>query len=330
MTDYRQLLTDNDILIINKDLACAVGLNPSIFLRQLAFWLEVNEKTEKAAHFRDGRWWSFNTYEDWAENDFPFWSASSIRRHIETLEALGLVITTAEYNRLPIDNTKWYTIDYEAYDAFMEVWDALGRPKRANSNSLSGDYRAFLAQWEEVYQAPSVQSEQTSAQSEQTICSEWTDGLPTVSRPLPEESPKESPEESPEEPPGGGGNFSENKRPNLFTVYETHFGLMPEAAIKKLRGWLDEYPERWCEEALLIAKEDKARKPWAYAAAILERWYRDGYDGSEQARSAASSPDYAASLEEALRPRTAEEIDAEFRRNAAKYAGGKYADIIES
>lgn len=67
---------------------------------------------------------------------------------------------------------------------------------------------------------------------------------------------------------------------------------------------------------------------WAYIEGILKNWKAE--NGSEQAGSAASSPDYAASLEEALRPRTADEIDAEFRRNVAKYTGAQYADFIES
>ena len=42
----------------------------------------------------------------------PFWSESTIKRTIKSLEEQGYLLS-ANYNRLKMDKTKWYSIDYE-------------------------------------------------------------------------------------------------------------------------------------------------------------------------------------------------------------------------
>lgn len=43
---------------------------------------------------------------------FPFWSESTIKRGIATLEKMG-VLLSCNQNKASFDKTKWYTIDYE-------------------------------------------------------------------------------------------------------------------------------------------------------------------------------------------------------------------------
>ena len=133
-----QLLLDDYPLIILPSLAEKIGLNESIVLQQLHYWLK------KSDNVRDDYKWVYNTYEDW-NRQFPFWSVSTIRRTITKLENMELIII-GNYNKLKIDNTKWYRIDYE---------------KLAHMSR------------------PSVQNEQTT-------CSNWTDDLFKMNRPLPE------------------------------------------------------------------------------------------------------------------------------------------------
>src|SRR5699024_12648676 len=66
------------------------------------------------SHFEEGRYWVYNTYEGWQEQ-FPFWSVSTIKRTLVRLEESGLLIT-ANYNKMKIDRTKWYTVDYDKLD----------------------------------------------------------------------------------------------------------------------------------------------------------------------------------------------------------------------
>lgn len=100
------------------------GLNKAIFINQLNYWLEINEKADR--NFENGYYWVYNTYENWAENDFPFWSVDTVKRVITSLENSGVVIS-ANYNRMKMDKTKWYRIDYER---LQEIIDSVFCPEQ--------------------------------------------------------------------------------------------------------------------------------------------------------------------------------------------------------
>lgn len=108
--NFRELFIDKSkTLIINTDLALVLGdLNEAIVLNQLNYWLGINRKAGK--NFIDGRYWVYNSYSDWKANDFPYWSEKTIQRTFTRLENKGVVVS-ANYNKLAIDKTKWYTID---------------------------------------------------------------------------------------------------------------------------------------------------------------------------------------------------------------------------
>lgn len=108
--DFRELFIDKSkTLIINTDLALVLGdLNEAIVLNQLNYWLGINRKAGK--NFIDDRYWVYNSYSDWKANDFPYWSEKTIQRTFTRLENKGVVVS-ANYNKLAIDKTKWYTID---------------------------------------------------------------------------------------------------------------------------------------------------------------------------------------------------------------------------
>ena len=109
--EYRELFVDKSkTLIINTELAVILGdLNEAIVLNQLNYWLEINKRAEK--NFKDDNYWVFNTYTDWKNNDFPYWSEKTIQRVFTLLEKKG-VVKSSNYNQYAFDKTKWYTIDY--------------------------------------------------------------------------------------------------------------------------------------------------------------------------------------------------------------------------
>jgi hypothetical protein len=107
-----RLLLNEQPLLIMPQLACKLGLNESVILQQIHYWLGINEKANN--NFKDGKYWTFNSYEEW-QKQFPFWSISTIQRTISKLEKMGLLII-GNYNKLKIDRTKWYTINYEMLD----------------------------------------------------------------------------------------------------------------------------------------------------------------------------------------------------------------------
>ena len=100
--------------MILPTLAMAVGFNEGIILQQIHFWLKVKQSgnSESYAHsFRNGRWWVYNSVEEWREKQFPFWSKNTIQRALTSLREQGVVIV--EKLGKDYDRTNWYSIDYQ-------------------------------------------------------------------------------------------------------------------------------------------------------------------------------------------------------------------------
>ena len=77
-------------------------------------------------HLKEGRYWVYTTYDSWCEQ-FPFWSKSTVVRTFNKLEKEGL-IESKNYNKMKIDQTKWYTINYEKLDELSSVQLKKNRP----------------------------------------------------------------------------------------------------------------------------------------------------------------------------------------------------------
>ena len=99
-----KLLMDEKPLIVMPSLATKIGLNESIFLQQLHYWLD------KSTNVKEGYRWVYNTAKEW-QKQFPFWSVNTIRRVINSLKVQELVVID-NFNSLPIDKTSWYRINY--------------------------------------------------------------------------------------------------------------------------------------------------------------------------------------------------------------------------
>jgi hypothetical protein len=112
-TNNGELLIASKPLMVRPELAKQIGLNEAIFLQQLHCWL-----TSDLAKLIDERWWVYNTYTSWQEDNFPFWSLSTIKRVISKLKGLNLIITTSKYNKVKFDQTSWYSIDYSVLEKF--------------------------------------------------------------------------------------------------------------------------------------------------------------------------------------------------------------------
>ena len=121
--NFKELFIDKSkTLIVNTDLALVLGdLNEAIVLNQLNYWIEINKKAEK--NLVDGKYWVYNSYNDWRINNFPYWSEKTIQRTFTRLENKGVVLS-ANYNKLAIDKTKWYTIDTEKLQELVNEFNS--------------------------------------------------------------------------------------------------------------------------------------------------------------------------------------------------------------
>ena len=100
-----KLIIDEQPLVLLPSLAKAIGLNEAVVLQQIHYWIS------KKKHFYDNKYWTYNSYEKW-QDQFSFLTPRQIQYAINNLEKSGLLIS-GNYNKLRIDRTKWYTINYE-------------------------------------------------------------------------------------------------------------------------------------------------------------------------------------------------------------------------
>lgn len=110
--DMSKCLMNGAPMMIIPSLAVKIGFNEAIVLQRIHFWLSSSK------HVIEGRKWIFNTYKDW-QKQMPFWSESTIKRLIHSLEKQGYLIS-ANWNRTKMDKTKWYTIEYERVEDLDE------------------------------------------------------------------------------------------------------------------------------------------------------------------------------------------------------------------
>jgi DnaD/phage-associated family protein len=80
----------------------------------------------------------------------------------------------------------------------------------------------------------------------------------------------------------------------VFTLYEQEIGLLTPGIADKIGGFVDDYPDEWVSEAIMIASENNARN-CKYIGAILTRWQKEGKDNHK------GSKKNAANLEDELK-----------------------------
>ena len=134
-----KLLIDDYPIQVLPTLAKEIGLNEAIVLQQMHYWLNMSK------HSYDDKKWIYNSYTKWVLQ-FPFWSESTVKRAIGSLEKQNL-LHIGNYNKAGFDKTKWYSINYE------ELNKRVTRP---------------------------------SGQNDPTIGSKWTDDEFNLNRPIPE------------------------------------------------------------------------------------------------------------------------------------------------
>lgn len=239
-------LFDSHPIVVDRELAAVFGLNEAIVLQQLNYWL--NSKTAKTVN---GRKWVYNSYNQWHDDNFPFWSLATVRRAIDSCEKKGLIIT-ANYNKAGFDKTKWYSIDYYAVDK--------GMSKRFAQNEQT--YCSKRA-------SGAVQNEQTYTRDYTEITSE------TTAASWPAHSAAESVQ--PESNPSSAASLRNNEGMNeVFNSWTNAWGWPNGIITTDLTEWVHKYGADIVQHAIKQAAETVGlKKPSKYVASILDRYDRE-------------------------------------------------------
>ena len=149
-----QLLFKEEPLVINKPAVRVLGLNEAIVVQQIHYWLDINRKAKINLH--DGRTWTYNTYENWVEKNFDFWSVPTLKRIFKNLFDKEILLK-GNYNSRKYDRTLWVTINYEKLDELLIDFNNKNKEKNKENVEISTKC-------------------QNDTMSDSNIVSNWNDG----------------------------------------------------------------------------------------------------------------------------------------------------------
>ena len=115
-----KLLYTKEPIVINPIAAEVLGVNEAIIVQQIHYWLNINEKAK--INFYNGRYWTYNTYENWQKTNCRFLSVSTLKRIFKKLVTKGILITD-NFNKAKYDRTLWVTINYEKLDELLSKYE---------------------------------------------------------------------------------------------------------------------------------------------------------------------------------------------------------------
>ena len=88
----------------NTDYALKYGIEESIVINNLQFWIIKNKANKK--HLIENRTWTYNTYKAFSEI-FPYWNEHKMKRILDSL-VIQKVILRENYNKSGYDRTCLY------------------------------------------------------------------------------------------------------------------------------------------------------------------------------------------------------------------------------
>lgn len=95
-------------------LAKEIGLNESILLMQIAYWISISK------HVKEGVYWTYHSVRELHKNYFPYWSTATIWRTINNLKDSGYIIV-GEFNDRKGDNTQWFALEPDKLSTLKSI-----------------------------------------------------------------------------------------------------------------------------------------------------------------------------------------------------------------
>ena len=121
-------------IVVNRELAGVLGdVDLAIILQEIHYWININKQNTEMGlssivTYYDECFWCFRTYEEWLL-DFPWLCLRTLKSKIKKLEDMGLLISN-NFNKLNIDRTKWYTINYDKLAELEQQFQVKKEEKR--------------------------------------------------------------------------------------------------------------------------------------------------------------------------------------------------------
>lgn len=260
-----KVLFDEAPLVVDTVLATKIGLSEAIILQQVHYWIEINKK--KKLNYFEGRYWTFNSIKEW-NKFFPFFGEKTVRRVFGELEKKGILLT-GNFNKLRMDRTKWYTIDYEKLSEYINNnLDSLEECTEENENSDGQNDQMQFPKKENA----SGQNDQM--QVDKTTECKWTN-WPNASGQNDQTNTRDYSEISSE---------TSSSIRDVVEFFQNNFYLPKAFEAETMSDWVKRYPPDLVIEAMKVARKNNARS-LKYIERILENWEHDGVASVEVLRS---------------------------------------------
>lgn len=139
----RELGNDTYFTVYSSDLKLIKDPVKKILYSKLKNWIYRNEDKPGEFHLKAGYWWTFGTYDYWAEECGL--ETKTVGKHLRELVSSG-ILKTGNHNRKGYDKTIWYRLATE--DELENVNFRLlfyGKSKEKNSSNHSNEtlYRMY-------------------------------------------------------------------------------------------------------------------------------------------------------------------------------------------
>lgn len=211
------LLLDETPLIVLPSLAKKLGSVDKAVIVQQIHWLS---KQARMGVEHDGHKWVWGTYDQWCEDYFTFWTPAALRKHINYLESIG-VLVSEQLNKHNHDRTKYYRVDYRKLndlllnDANQDDGDKSSTSNRAGKKErIDGDKSSDSYTKTTYKEVVVVGTEPTSPTIDQLI----------------------------------------------IQKHESNFGLLSPVIVDMLAEMIDEYSADWVSRAMDVAIKANNRR----------------------------------------------------------------------
>jgi len=108
--DERPLVLIPELARLLKGVPGFNGIDEALVLQQVHYWVIMNQRADR--NNQEGFFWTYNTFNAWAEQFSFLWSTSTLKRIFARLEKAGFLIS-GRFNKSNIDRTKWYRVNHE-------------------------------------------------------------------------------------------------------------------------------------------------------------------------------------------------------------------------
>lgn len=256
------LLMGRDALWAQPDLAAALGSSDlAIIVQKIHEWISYNQAENKLSHRRAGKWWTYNSYQEWIDKHFFWLNHASMGRSVRALEKMGVLITMQGNTR---DKRKWYTLDYGRINALVAALPLKAGFKNESSR-FGSESSGFISESTRFKNESHTSSKQASKSKIKTQASAAQTPTPDAVR-EPQPSPLTEKETTAEHVAlDASASAQERTDAASLTSSEAPLSQIDEAAAKT-----------WKTAAHQLSVQDEAFKRWLKDAQLRAYTLVDG------------------------------------------------------